>query len=65
MDQNVARTGHVYENFKKKSLGELFVDQMMGLGRQSMNPMTFGNMKHPNMCVQEYDQNTEDSLYFV
>ena len=33
--------------FKKFSLGELFVVQMMGLRGESMDPMTFGNMTHP------------------
>ena len=43
----------VYESFLKKiSLGELFLVQMMGLRGESMNPMTFGNMTHPNVvCV--------------
>ena len=34
--------------FSKKSHGEFFVVQMMGLRGESMNPMTFGNMTHPN-----------------
>ena len=70
---NVARQTLFMKFFFKFSLGELFVDQMLGLVGESMNPMTFGNMIHPSFSVAHsvlfiwikttYQKNCQDVRY--